>query len=94
MHDTDIHDEFRAFCDSLREQGHNNLQQHLKHLEVSEVPAEYRRSFSFWKSLSGPSRNFFLAVCHGRMLNKRFLREKGGRGSKAYRPFNTLRFKP
>jgi len=64
--------EFARLLEYLRSRGARNLQQSVAHLELDQVPLEYRTSFSFWRSLSGPSRNLMFDVAQGRRLRKRF----------------------
>jgi len=63
---------FARILDYLREQGHENLQQILTELSPEDLPEVHRSWFTFWQSLSGPSRNLLYEQACGRKLNKRF----------------------
>lgn len=65
-----VEDQFRRFVESLGNP--SDVQLLLKKLEVEEVALEYQDAFSFWKSLSGPSRNLMLDNARGRRLKKRY----------------------
>lgn len=69
---TGIERQFGALLEHLRARGIGNLQQYVTHLDLEAVPPEYRDAFSFWRSLSGPSRNLMFDVAQGRRLRKRF----------------------
>ncbi len=80
-----------ALCDWVRQHKGRNLQQILKALEEAELPEEHHACFRFFQSLSGPSRNLFLDVAHGRKLKKLFA---PGRTRTFIKPFNTLAYTP
>jgi hypothetical protein len=80
-----------ALCGWVRQHKGQNIQQILKTLEESELPEEHRQCFRFFQSLSGPSRNLFIDVAHGRKLNKLFA---PGRARTFIKPFNTLAYTP
>lgn len=67
-----IEEQFREYVMTLRQQGIGNIQRHLKYTSAEDVPEPYRAAFSFWASLSGPSRNLMLDVVQGRRVRKMF----------------------
>ena len=62
----------RRLVEAISSAGHPNPQLRLKELEVEEVDDEFRRAFSFWKSLSGSSRNLMFDNACGRRMSKKF----------------------
>ena len=80
-----------ALCDWIRQHKGRNIQQILKTLEEEDLPEEHRECLRFFRSLSGPSRNLFLDVAHGRKLKKLFA---PGRARTFIKPFNTLAYTP
>lgn len=81
-----------ALCEWVREHKGRDLQQILKTLEEHDLPETHHACFRFFQSLSGPSRNLFLDVAHGRRLNKLFA--PGRRARTFIKPFNTLAYTP
>ena len=67
-----VESEFQNLVQHLENEGANNVALFLKHADLEHVPEQFRDSFSFWKSLSGPSRNLMLDVAQGRRTRKRF----------------------
>ena len=63
---------FRELVDHLHQEGVVNLQLFLKHADPEHVPERFRDSFSFWKTLSGKSRNLMLDNAQGRRTKKQF----------------------
>jgi len=80
-----------ALCGWIRQCKGRDLQQILKTLDEAELPEEHQQCFRFFQSLSGPSRNLFLDVAHGRKLRKLFA---AGRRRTFIKPFNTLSYTP
>lgn len=54
----------------------------MKLLRANQVPKVFRRSFNFFKTLSGPSKNFMLDIAEGRKSNKAYPRQ-GNRGTRS-----------
>lgn len=67
---TTMEEEFGLLLEHMRADGRTNLQRDLKTLQLEEVPEQFRRSFGFWQSLSGPSRNLLYDVACGRRTKK------------------------
>lgn len=78
----DIEAEFKGLVKYLKAQELRNLQQGLKLLRANQVPKVFRRSFNFFKTLSGPSKNFMLDIAEGRKSNKAYPRQ-GNRGTRS-----------
>jgi len=67
-----IESDFRELVQHLEREGAVSLQRFLKHAEPEHVPERFRGALSFWKTLSGPSRNLMIDVAQGRRTKKRF----------------------
>ena len=67
-----VESDFRELVQHLEREGAVNLQLFLKHAELEDVPERFRGAYSFWKTLSGRSRNLMLDGAQGRRVNKRF----------------------
>lgn len=89
MHDH-IEQEFARLISWMEEHDRKNIPWELKQLQLSDVPPGYRRAFSFFKSLSGASREFLIDRAQGRRLNKTHLVNKGVSRT-PLRPFNRLK---
>ena len=74
----DIEAEFKGLVEHLQVSGLVDMPQVLKLLRTNQVPAAFRRSFGFFKSLSGPSRGFMIDVAQGRKLHRRCTKGKMG----------------
>lgn len=66
----DIEEQLAGLIEHLRAQGETNPQKALKDAELEDVPEEFRSAFSFWRTLSGPSRNLMYNVACGRQTRK------------------------
>jgi len=66
----EIHQQFRELIELLKQEKGNNIQQALKRAAIEDIPTKYHKSFTFFKSLSGPSRNLFIDATMGRKKNK------------------------
>jgi len=64
--------QFRALYQWAQKAGHSNPQAWLKKANESDLPAEYLPAFRFWRSLSGDSREFLLALARGQKLRKTY----------------------
>jgi len=71
-------EQFALILDYLREQGHTNPQRALKGLTADELPEELRSAFTFWQSLSGPSRNFMFDIARGHRTKKTHTYQRQG----------------
>lgn len=70
-----MYENFKELCDYLRNKGVTNPQQRLTSMGDDELPEEFRDVFRFWITLSGPSRNLFYNVAHGKQTKKKFARK-------------------
>lgn len=70
-----MYENFKALCDHLRNQGISDPPRRLISMGEDEMPEEYRDTFRFWASLSGPSRNLFYNVAHGKQTKKKFAKK-------------------
>lgn len=67
-----IEEDFQEMVEHLTFIGIENVQLFLKDAKIDRVPERFQRTLSFWKSLSGPSRNLMIDNAQGRRLRKKF----------------------
>lgn len=64
--------EFRALYEWAQAEGHRNAEAWLKSACEPDLPTEFHSAFRFWRSLSGASREFMLALARGHKRHKAF----------------------